>query len=125
MGFGIIATLKNIAPIIFYLGGVVLFFRAITGKVQWALLCVVFLLPLRNVVEKLQDYPLGNQFLDILIFSIIVGWIVSSLGQKKKLLENTSINASAISLILYTFISLIFGAEYFVLYSFFYISHSP
>src|SRR3989338_509254 len=122
MGFGIIATLKNIAPIIFYLGGVVLFFRAITGKVQWALLCVVFLLPLRNVVEKLQDYPLGNQFLDILIFSIIVGWVVSSLGPKKGLMEKTPINASAISLILYTFISLIFGAEYLGLDSFFDIS---
>src|SRR3989338_2530006 len=122
MGFGIIATLKNIAPIIFYLGGVVLFFRAITGKVQWALLCVVFLLPLRNVVEKLQDYPLGNQFLDILIFSIIVGWVVSSLGPKKGLMEKTPINASAISLILYTFISLFFGAEYLGLDSFFDIS---
>ena len=84
MGFGIIAALKTIAPIIFYVGGIALFFRALTGKVQWTLLCVVFLLPLRNVVEKLQDYPAGNQFLDILIFSLIVGWFVSSLGEKKK-----------------------------------------
>src|SRR3989344_5892384 len=124
MGFGIIATLKNITPIIFYLGGITLFFRAITGKVQWALLCVVFLLPLRNVVDKLQDYPLGSQFLDILIFSIIVGWVVSALGQKKALLEKTSINAIAIFLILYTFISLIIGAQYLGLDSFFDISDS-
>jgi len=124
MGFGIIATLKNIAPILFYVGGIALFFRAVTGKVQWALLCVVFLLPLRNVVDKLQDYPLGSQFLDILIFSIIVGWVVSSLGQKKALLEKTSINAIAIFLILYTFISLIIGAQYLGLDSFFDISDS-
>ena len=123
MGTGIIAALKNIAPIMFYLGGIVLFFRAITGKVQWALLCVVFLLPLRNVVDKLQDYPLGNQFLDILIFSIIAGWVVSSLGKKEKLLENTSINMIAIFLILYSFISLILGAQYLDLDMFFDISN--
>lgn len=122
MGFGIIATLKNIAPIIFYLGGIALFFRAITGKAQWALLCVVFLLPLRNITEKLHDYPLGNQFLDILILGIIVGLVVSSLGQKKKLLENTSINTIAIFLILYSFISLIIGAQYLGLDGFFDIS---
>ena len=122
MGFGIIAALKNLAPIIFYLGGIILFFRAITGKVQWALLCVVFLLPLRNIVDKLQDYPLGNQFLDILIFSIIIGWFVSSLGQKQKLLESTSINTIAVVLILYTFISLIIGAEYLGSHDYFNIS---
>ena len=122
MGFGIIAALKNLAPIMFYLGGIILFFRAITGNVQWTLLCVVFLLPLRNVVEKLQDYPLGNQFLDILIFGIIIGWFVSSLGQKKKLMENTSINMIAIVLILYSFISLIIGAEYLGLGDYFDIS---
>lgn len=122
MGFGIIATLKNIAPLMFYLGGIILFFRAITGKVQWALLCVVFLLPLRNVVDKLQDYPLGNQFLDILILGIIVGWFVSSLGQQRKLMENTSNNAIAVLLILYTFISLIIGAQYLGLDGFFDIS---
>ncbi len=122
MGLGIIAALKNLAPIIFYLGGIILFLRAITGKVQWTLLCVVFLLPLRNVVEKLQEYPLGNQFLDILIFSLIVGWFVSSLGQKEKLLENAPINAIAIFLILYTFVSLIIGAQYLGLDGFFDIS---
>lgn len=122
MGTGVIAALKNVTPIIFYLGGIVLFFRAVTGKVQWALLCVVFLLPLRNVVDKLQDYPLGNQFLDILILSIIVGWFVSSLGQKKELMAKTPLNAIAIFLILYTFISLIIGAQYLGLDGFFDIS---
>ena len=122
MGLGIIAALKNIAPIVFYVGGVVLFFRAVTGRVHWTLLCVTFLLPLRNVVDKLQAYPLGNQFLDILIFGIIVGWFLSSLGGKKKILENTSINTIAIFLILYSFISLIIGAQYLGLDSFFDIS---
>lgn len=124
MGFGIIAALKTIAPIIFYVGGIALFFRALTGKVQWTLLCVVFLLPLRNVVEKLQDYPAGNQFLDILIFSLIVGWFVSSLGEKKNLMENTPINMIAIFLVVYTFVSLIIGAQYLGLDSLFDISDS-
>lgn len=122
MGSGIIAALKNIAPIIFYAGGVILFFKAVTGKVQWALLCVVFLLPLRNVVDKLQDYPLGNQFLDILILGIIVGWFVSSLSQKTKFMEKTFLNKIAVFLIIYTFFSLLRGAEYLSAYSFFDIS---
>ena len=122
MGTGLIATLKTIAPIIFYLGGIVLFFRAITGKVQWTLLCVTFLLPLRNVVDKLQDYPAGNQFLDILIFSLVVGWFVSSLGEKKKLMENAPLNVISIFLVIYTFVSLIIGAQYLGLDNFFDIS---
>ncbi len=122
MGFGIIATLKNLAPIMFYVGGIFLFLRAITGKVQWAFLCVVFLLPLRNVVEKLQDYPLGNQFLDILIFGILLGWAVSTLSQKTKFMEKTFINKAAVLLIIYTFFSLLKGSEYLGAYSFFDIS---
>ena len=73
-------------------------------------------------MDKLQAYPLGNQFLDLLIVSIIVGGFVSSLGQKKKILENTSINVITVFLILYSFISLIIGAQYLGLDSFFDIS---
>lgn len=124
MGSGIIAALKNIAPIVFYGGGIILFFRAVTGKVQWALLGLIFLLPLRNVVDKLQDYPLGNQFLDILIIGITAGWIVSSLGRRGKLVENTSINTIAIVLIVYSLISLILGAQYLGSYNYFDISDS-
>ena len=105
----------------FYVGGVVLFFRAVTGRVHWTLLCVTFLLPLRNVVDKLQAYPLGNQFLDILIVSIIVGGSFRLSG-KRKILENTSINVITVFLILYSFISLIIGAQYLGLDSFFDIS---
>ncbi|MDP2654700.1 MAG: O-antigen ligase family protein [Candidatus Omnitrophota bacterium] len=123
MGSGIIANLKILAPVAFYLLGVALALAAFVGKVRWALLLVAFLLPLRNVVEKLQGLPLGNQFLDVLFMAMIVGWFVSAFtGGQKKLFDESSLNWISIVLIVYTFISLQSGNAYLKSVSFFDIS---
>ena len=122
MGLGIVAALKNIAPLVFFSVGIIAFLMALTGRVQWALLCVVFLLPLRNVVEKLQEYPLGNQFLDLLIFSIMVGWVVSALSRRGRLMERSYLNMISIVLVLYTLFSLLRGSLYLNAYTMFDIS---
>ena len=112
MGLGIISLLKNLAPLSFYIIGIVCFFAALAGKVRWTLLLVVFLLPLRNVVERLQDYPLGNQYIDILIFGMLVGWVVSAMGKTIKFMDKSSLNIISFILIFYTFASLMIGSAY-------------
>ena len=68
---------------LFYSSGILLAVLAVFGRVQWALLLVVFLIPLRNIVDKVQQFPMGTQFLDILFAGMILGWIFPSLFSNK------------------------------------------
>jgi O-antigen ligase len=122
MGFGVIAVLKQIAPFVIYLGTVFVMMLAFVGRSKLALLCLVFLLPLRNVVEKLHAYPLGNQIMDLLIFSILVGWFVSTFSNRAKLMEKSSLNKISIILMGYLFFSLLRGSVYLSSYNMFAIS---
>ena len=112
MGLGILAALKGFAPLVIYIVGIVLFFAALSGKGRWTLLLVAFLIPLRNVVERIQAYPGGTKFLTILILAMTVGWIFMGMGKKIKFMEKSPLNFIAILLILYTFISLGLGSKY-------------
>jgi hypothetical protein len=110
MGLG--SFVKHSAPLGLYGSGFLCVFMAMIGNVRWAMMLMVFLIPLRNIIERMQGLPLGNQFIDILLFSTIVGWWVNSLFRKRPLLEISSINAIAILLILYTFVSFLLGGIY-------------
>src|ERR1041385_4369408 len=91
-----------------FLAGIVAFFASLTGRVNLTLLLVTFLLPLRNVIEKLQEYPLGTQYLDLLFFSMIIGWIFTS-SNRKPFMAPSSLNGVAIFLIFYITFSLMVG----------------
>jgi O-antigen ligase len=108
---GILAGIKSLAPLSLYAIGIIAFFMAIAGRIQWALILVTLLLPLRNVVDKLQDFPGGTNFLDMLFFAMILGWFISS-SDRKPLMDRSAINAAAICLILYTTLSLLIGSMY-------------
>ena len=57
---GIMVHLKEILPLSLYLTGLFFALLALGGNLTWALRLIVFLMPLRNVVEKLQEYPGGR-----------------------------------------------------------------
>ncbi len=109
---GIIAALKSFAPLIFYASMLILALRALTGRTDWAFVLLAFLLPLRNVIEKLHKFPAGNQLVDILAFSVLIGWMVSATKDKQKFIEKSFINPMAIALIVYTIVSLLMGNMY-------------
>ncbi len=108
---GILASIKFLAPLSIYLLGVVAFFMALTGRVYWTLALVTMLLPLRNVIDKLHQFPLGAQFIDILLFGMIIGWFISS-SDKKPLMERSSLNIISFILVFYITFSLIIGSLY-------------
>ena len=89
---GILAAVKIIAPLTLYAAGILVFLMAVGGRIPWALMLVTLLLPLRNVVERMQEFPLGNQFLDILIIGMLIGWLATILMKKKALFAPTSLN---------------------------------
>src|SRR3989338_6215309 len=103
---------KSLAPQFIYFLGVVAFVMALGGKVRWSLAFVVFLLPLRNVIDRLQDFPLGTKFLTVIILAMVIGWFVSKMGHVKELFALSSLNKISILLIVYMFISLQQGNHY-------------
>ena len=108
-----------LGPIVFYLIGIVVFFTALSGRIKWALCYVIFLAPLRNVIEKIHEFPFGKDFLDILIIVMILGWILGALAGRRAIFEKSAINFAAILLILYTTFSLWKGYFYLHYYDFF------
>ena len=109
---GIISTLKIFAPIVIYIIGLGMILLCISGRVKWALLLITALIPLRNVVERLQAYPLGKDFIDILIFFVAVGWVSGAIFRREKFLERNPLNWICLLIVIYSFISLIQGSFY-------------
>lgn len=70
-------------------------------KVEWGLLFLIALIPQPNIWHKFYSYPLGNNFIDILYSSILVGIITQ--GKKLAGKQNTFI---IILFIFYSYISL-------------------
>ena len=110
MGIGIF--LKSFLPWALYVTGLVCAFIAMGGGVRWALMLATFLLPLRNVIDKIQAFPLGTQFIDILLLGAIIGWIVNTSSQNRKFSDKSLINGIAIVLVLYMTASLFRGDLY-------------
>ncbi|MBL8013758.1 MAG: O-antigen ligase family protein, partial [Candidatus Omnitrophica bacterium] len=94
-----------------YLTGIASMFCALSGRVYLALAFTVFLLPLRNVVEKLEDFPGGTQTIDLLIASMLIGWILSS--QSKETVSKTVsyIATPAIIMCIYLVFSMLIGTH--------------
>lgn len=104
--------LKYLALYGFYIAGGVFVILALMGRIKLPFYLMVALFPLRNVVEKLHQLPMGKDFIDILIISLFIGWIFSAIGQKNKFMEKSLLNAIIIIMVLYTIFSYFNGFEY-------------
>jgi O-antigen ligase len=67
---------------------------------------------LRNVVDRLQYFPIGKDIVDLLFLAMLVGWLLSSLGQGEKLFARSRLNGILFLMIGYTFISVLQGSSY-------------
>ena len=104
--------LKDFLPLSIYLAGLLSAALALGGNTRWALMMVTFLIPLRNIVERVQQYPGGTQFIDILLAASIVGWFAHSGSKHKKLFEKSSLNLISIVLVVFLLISVLLGGYY-------------
>ena len=116
-----LGLLKSNVVFLIYALGMIFTLMAAFGWVRWPLLFVIGLLPLRNVIERFQTFPLGDDFFDVLLIGIFIGWIISAAVRGRRIMERSLINWAIIPMISYTFISLIYGTsniEYAVYFSF-------
>lgn len=68
--------LEGILPLVLYIGMIVTFFVSVFKWPAFGLYIYVFTLPLQTGRYKLHEFPLGAQFLDILLLGTILGLIV-------------------------------------------------
>jgi len=109
---GILAFIKHLAPLFVYVAGIIFIFKSVTGDGRWALLLLTFIIPLRNVIEKLQQFPLGSSIINILILIIIFGLFVFFTTQKNQSFAPSSLNIIIIVLVIYMLLSLLIGSNY-------------
>jgi len=89
-----------------FLTGIILVILALSGKTFPGLLVVAFLLPLRNVIERLHEMPMGKDYIDILLLSIVFGWMLRALGSGRKIFLKNKFNLPVLLLVFYTLFSL-------------------
>lgn len=106
------AAFKNFSLYGFYIAGALFIILALLGKLKLPFYLLTILLPLRNVVEKLHEFPFGKDFLDILLIAMLVGWIFRAIGEKDIFFEHSPLNGIIIALILYTLFSVFYGSSY-------------
>jgi O-antigen ligase len=88
-------------------------FAAMTGKSEWILLFITGLLPLRNVVDRMQDYPLGKDMIDIMIIFALISVGVKVMAKKEGGSGGfTAIHLFAVLMVVYSFLSVIMGSLY-------------
>lgn len=109
---GILAFIKHLAPLFLYVTGILFILKAVTGDGRWALLLLTFIIPLRNVIDKIQAFPMGSHIIDILIAIILVGLIFFLAAQKNQSFAPSTLNTILPILLIYMFISLLIGGNY-------------
>lgn len=108
-----IGLLKQYLPISLYCAGLFVALLSAFGRPQLALWLIAFLYPLRNVIDKFSEFPLGQDFLDILIGTVIIGSLIHKTALPPDIARQKSpIHTMSWILIIYTYFSLWVGYFY-------------
>jgi len=103
---------KQIGLYLIYIGGGIVFFLSLTGKVKYGLLFLIPLIPLQNIFLRLQVFPLGKDFNDILLIGMIVGWVIYEISQKRPFFDSSPYNKVLFVYIIFTYIVLWHGSSF-------------
>lgn len=104
--------IKSLAPFSLYIAGIAVFFLSVTGRVKFGLWFLVPLIPLQNVMEKLQVFPMGKDFNDILLIGMIIGWAFYKNSQRQPLFAKSTLNKILFFYLIFTYFTLWKGSSY-------------
>ncbi len=100
-----------IIPAVFFSGLTLIVLLSLSGRVPWGLYFLVPLFPLQNVVERFHQFPLGKDFADIILISMIIGWVISAQGTRK-LFSPSPFNKLLAFMFIFTFFALWKGSAF-------------
>lgn len=98
--------IKNIGLVSIYLAGAIILLLSLTGKVKYGLWFLAPLIPLQNIFAKLQQFPLGKDFNDILLIGMLIGWILSKGFRREPLFHRSPYNKILFFYLIFTYFTL-------------------
>lgn len=104
--------LSHYIPTILYAMAIAIALASIFYRVQIGLLFLVPLLPLQNVLDKIYKLPYGHNFVDILIISMLIGWLAQRGNKGERILDKTNLNWPIALYIIITGVGLLRGYFY-------------
>jgi O-antigen ligase len=107
-----LSLIKNIAPLILYLYGVIVFFLCLFGKPKYGLFFLIPLLPLQNILEKIQTFPLGKDFNDILLIGMLLGLVFYKHAKGQRIFNKSTFNIILFLYVIYTYVTLWSGSSF-------------
>lgn len=81
-------------------------------KCEIGIMFLIPLLPFQNLFDKLQDFAFGKDLIDILLISIMLGWLTRLVSKKDKILTHTLFNLPIFVLTVITYIGLWRGSYF-------------
>jgi len=100
------------ALFIFLFGVVTMAVLSLSGKIHLSLMLFIPLIPLQNIIYRFHRYPLGKDFMDIVLVAMLIGWIIQRLSRGERLFDRTPLNTILFLIIAYTYVSLWKGSFY-------------
>ncbi len=100
--------LTFVAPLIIYLLSFPVMMLTLR-RVEIGILFFISIIPIIAVMKKIVQFPAGHNFADLLLISLVLGWILNSARENKKMFLSSPVNVFVILLVLWSFISLIRG----------------
>src|SRR6267378_775483 len=73
MGLGIGMHFVGLVPTILYLGGVLVILTSIFWHPEIGVYYIIPLLPLQTIRYKLHEFPLGAQWIDLILLGVLIG----------------------------------------------------
>jgi O-antigen ligase len=100
-----------VGPIIFYTF-VPAFLLTLFYRVEIGIFFLVPFLPLQNVLNYANDFPLGKDINDLMMLAMIIRWIYDKRKNGEKIFTPAAVNWPIVFIILWTFVALWRGAQY-------------
>src|ERR1700675_4425785 len=98
--------LTVLAPTLLYIGGLVAFFASAFWRPEIGIYYIVPLLPLQTTRYKLHEFPLGSQWIDLMLLGVLIGL----LRKGDSIFTNTPLKKWLVVLAMWSYFSLWRGA---------------
>lgn len=109
MEFGLGLT-QFVAPLIF-LTAITVFFLTIFYRIEVGIFFLVPLIPLQNILNYANVYPLGKDINDLIILAMLIRWVIDG-RKREKFFQSSPLNLPILLFIFWTYIELWRGASY-------------
>jgi len=100
--------LTFVAPLIIYLLSLPVMLVTLF-RVEIGILFFILTVPIISLMKRIVEFPAGNQFADLLLLSIVLGWILGAFREGKKFFVSTPVNVIVMLVIFGSIINLIRG----------------